>query len=167
MLFTRLAVIPTAHTEAQVAECVSDITSMWGLVSLRHSRQPGFAASSRMRLEVRPPSLRHKPSSPWQQLVFWLMAPAPMDSAPPLDRLPAVQAEFLNCLDDTAGDEACRLADRISGARSLRELWHLRAAVYGVVARQHNQAEAQVRVDGLNRHFPTRSPRSGFVPMLP
>jgi hypothetical protein len=111
--------------------------------------------------------LRHKPSSPWQRLVFWLMAPAPMDSAPPLDRLPAVRAEFLACLDDTVGDEACLLSDRISAARSLRELWHLRAAIYGVVARQHSQSEAQSRMDGLNRHFPTRSPRSGFMPMLP
>jgi len=140
---------------------------MLGQLSLRQRRQPAFVPSSRMRLEVRPPSLRHKPSSLWQRLAFWLMAPAPMDSAPPLHRLPAVKAEFLACLDDTVGDEACRLCDQLTRARSLRELWHLRAAVYGVVARQHNQAEAQARVDALNRHFPTRAPRSGFVPMLP
>ncbi len=40
------------------------------------------------RLEVRPPSLRHAPSSFWQRVVFWIMAPEPMDAAPPLNRLP-------------------------------------------------------------------------------
>jgi hypothetical protein len=140
---------------------------MLGLLSFRQSRPPRFAASSRMRLEVRPPSLRHMPSSGWQRVVFWLMAPSPLDSAPPLNRLPAVRAQFLACLDDTIGDESCQVSNRISRARSLRELWHLRADVYGVVARQHSQAEAEQRVAALNCHFPTRSPRSGFMPMLP
>lgn len=118
-----------------------------------------------MRLEIRPPSLRHKPSAAWRRVLFWLLAPAPMDAAPPLDRLPAVRAEFSRCLDDAFGDEACALADRIDRARSLRELWHLRPAIYNYVARHQSQAEAEERLAGLNHHFPTRSPRSGFVPM--
>lgn len=138
---------------------------MLGLLSPRLGRRHGFAASSRLRLEVRPPSLRHQPSSRWQRVLFWLMAPAPLDAAPPLERLPAVRADFAACLDDTTGDTACALADRIDRARSLRELWHLRADVFDVVARQHSQAEAEARIARLSCHFPTRSPRSGFMPL--
>jgi hypothetical protein len=138
---------------------------MLGLLSSPLGRQPGFAASSRVRLEARPPSLRHRPSSRWQRLMFWLMAPAPLDAAPPLDRLPAVREDFAACLDDTTGDRACALAERIERARSLRELWHLRPDVFDLVARQHSQAEAESRIARLNRHFPTRSPRSGFAPL--
>jgi hypothetical protein len=140
---------------------------MLGLLSLRHGQPSGFAASSRLRHEVPPPSLRHMPSSSWQRLVFWLMAPAPMDSAPPLCRLPAVRDDFVASLDDTHGDAACALSERVACARSLRELWHLRAEVYTLVARQHNQLEAERRLMQLNSHFPTRSARSGFMPLLP
>jgi len=139
---------------------------MLGLHIPRLSRTPAFAASSRIRLEVRPPSLRHEPSSPWQRVMFWLLAPAPMDSAPPLHRLPALRAEFAACLDDAVGDEVHALAQRIERARSLRDLWHLRADIFNCVARQHSQLEAEARLATLNRHFPTRSPRSGFAPML-
>ncbi len=34
-----------------------------------------------------------------------------------------------------------------------------------LVAVEHSQAEAEARVASLNRHFPTRSPRSGFMPL--
>ncbi len=130
-------------------------------------RPPVFAASSRPRLEVQPPSLRHKPATHWERVVFWLMAPAPMDAAPPLNRLPEVRAEFAACLHDTRGVDAKLLVGRIERTRSLRDLWHLRTDVFDCVARQHSQAEAESRVSSLNRHFPTRSPRSGFAPMLP
>jgi hypothetical protein len=138
---------------------------MLGLPISRHSRPPVFDTSSRLRQEVRPPSLRHSPSSGWQRLMFWLLAPAPLDAAPPLDRLPAVRDEFADCLDDTWGDDACELSTRIERAHSLRDLWHLRADLYNLVARQHSQAEAEQRLARLNRHFPTRSPRSGFAPL--
>jgi len=140
---------------------------MLGQLSLRQPRPSAFVTSSRLRLEARPPSLRHRPSSAWQRVVFWLMAPAPMDAAPPLNSLPAVREDFAASLDDTVGDEACALSDRIAKARSLRELWHLRADVFNVVARQHSQTEAECRLVHLNRHFPTRSPRSGFAPLQP
>ena len=120
-----------------------------------------------MRVQVQPPSLRHQPTSRWQRILFWLMAPAPMDSAPPLDRLPAVRAEFAACLKGTRGVAAITLTGRIERARSLRDLWHLRAEIFDCVARQHSQAEAEARVSSLNRHFLTRSPRSGFAPMQP
>lgn len=115
------------------------------------------------RLEVRPPSLRHVPASLWQRLLFWLMAPAPQDAAPPLARLPRVRGDFMTALADVPSYEARNLADRISLSHTLRELWHLRADLYRVVAIQHNQFEAEQRLAGLNRHFPTRAPRSGFA----
>lgn len=138
---------------------------MLGLLSPSAGRAPGFAVSSRVRLEVRPPSLRHQPASRWQRLLFWLMAPAPMDAAPPIDRLPAVREDFAACLDDTTGDAACALADRIERARSLRELWHLRAAAYHVIGLARSQSVADERLALLNRHFPTRAPRSQFAPL--
>ena len=39
--------------------------------------------------------------------------------------------------------------------------------VFKLVALHFSQAEAQCRLDRLNRHFPTRSPRSGFAPLDP
>jgi hypothetical protein len=121
---------------------------------------------SGLRVEVRPPSLRHAPASLWQRLVFWLMAPAPRDAAPPLNRLPGVRDDFLATLADLHDEDACELSTRIARARSLRELWHLRADVYRLVAVQHSETEAQARLSELNRHFPTRAPRSGFAPLL-
>lgn len=140
---------------------------MW---SLRLLTRPGYrstlSATSSLRVEVQPPSLRHAPSSPWQRLMFWLLAPGPRDAAPPLNRLPTVRIDFMRCLSDIEHPEAHGLSDRIALARSLRELWHLRADVYRLVAVHHSQFEAEERVALLNRHFPTRAPRSAFAPLL-
>ncbi len=154
-----------ADTAVQVEPDVTDITTMMGFtISRWGSRRVPFGASSRMRVEVRPPSLRHKPASLWQQLLFWLLAPAPQDSAPPLNRLPAVRNEFTNCLRGISLAHTASTAHEIGNARSLRDLWHLRARVYTTVALHLSQAEAEVRLARLNRHFPTRAPRSGFLP---
>ena len=48
-------------------------------------------------------------------------------------------------------------------AKSMRELWHLRAEVFALVSLELSQLEADRRLAALNRHFPTRAPRSGFV----
>lgn len=143
---------------------MSDITFMW---SLRQSspggRRSTLSAPSSLRVEVCPPSLRHAPVSSWQRLMFWLLAPAPQDVAPPLNRLPAVRVDFDDCLSDVGNADGLR--QRIALARSLRELWHLRVEVYRLVALQHSQFEADQRLANLNRHFPTRAPRSGFTPL--
>lgn len=131
----------------------------------RWSHRSTLSLPSSLRVEVRPPSLCHAPDSTWQRLMFWLMAPAPQDAAPPLNRLPGVRDDFIVALADVPNDEARTLADRVGLARSLRELWHLRSDVYRLVSLQHNQCEADQRLAGLNRHFPTRAPRSGFVPL--
>ena len=120
-----------------------------------------LSTPSAFRVEVRPPSLRHAPSSLGQRLLFWLLAPAPQEAAPPINRLPGVKSDFLTCLDDVHSPSSDTLRDAISASRSLRELWHLRAEVYNVVGRAHSEFEAERRLQRLNRHFPTRAPRPG------
>ena len=118
---------------------------------------------SRLRAEVRPPSLRHAPAGFWHRLMFWLLAPAPGDAAPPPSRLPAVRAEFIAALGDVPGDAAQTLRGRIASAHSLRDLWHLRPELYRVVAVAHSESQAATRLDALNHHFPTRAPRPQFA----
>ena len=97
--------------------------------------------------------------------MFWLMAPAPQDAAPPLNRLPLVRQEFMAAMADLSSIDAERVRWRVQEARSLRELWHVRADLYRTVAVAHSQSEAESRLLLLNRHFPTRAPRSQFGPL--
>ena len=120
---------------------------------------------SRLRSGVRPPSLSCAPSSIWQRALFWLLTPAPREASPPLNRLPAVRVDFLTTLGDIASPDAEVLRERIGQARSLRELWHARAEVFRIVGVAHSQAEADQRLTRLDRHFPTRAPRSQFAPL--
>ena len=62
---------------------------------------------------------------------------------------------FAAALDDIQADDAVDLRRRGRSARSLRELWHLRAELYGVVARHRSQAEADRRMGLVNLHFPS------------
>lgn len=118
---------------------------------------------SSLRPEVCPPSLRCAPmGGAWQKLMCWLLAPAPHRAATPPDRLPAVRTEFLATLADIAGDDADTLRRRIQGTHTLRELWHARAEIYRVVGVARSQTQAEERLSLLNRHFPTRAPRSQF-----
>lgn len=95
-----------------------------------------------------------KQASPW--------LPAPLR---PIDRLLRVKDDFRDSLIDVPGPAALDLAGRIERARSLRELWHLRSGLYGEVAMALSQGQAEQRLARLNRHFPTRSPRSGLMPL--
>ena len=134
---------------------------------LRPRYRDSLASRIGWRAEVCPPSLRQAPRSAWNRLWFWLLAPGPLQASPALNRLPPVRQDFLDSLDDIHGAPACTLCTRIGQARSLRDLWHLRAELYNVVAVSHSQHEAERRLARLNRHFPTRAPRSGFMPLLP
>jgi len=122
-------------------------------------------APASTRLEVCPPSLRMVPGGSWQRLMFWLLAPAPHTAAPAFDGLPSVRTDFAATIADIDSDDAERVRQRIALARSLRELWHLRADVYRLVAIAHSQSEAEARLALLARHFPTRSPRSQLAPL--
>lgn len=151
----------------KTSPCVPDITNMITSLQIlpRWGRRSALAAPSSLRTEVCPPTLRHAPAGAWQRAMFWLLAPAPQEAAPAPDRLPAVRNEFTALLADIEGDETCTLRRRIAEARSLRELWHLRAAVYRVIGLAHSQTVAEERLGVLNRHFPTRAPRSQFAPL--
>jgi hypothetical protein len=46
----------------------------------------------------------------------------------------------------------------------LRELWHLRADVFRVIAIHRGQGEADRRLDALNRHFPVKVTSSNHQP---
>lgn len=127
-----------------------------------NKRRSTLADPSSLRMEVCPPSLRQAPDSGWRRMMFWLMAPSPLDAAPPSNRLPAVRGDFMAALADIACDDADTLRSRIHATHSLRELWHLRAEIYRVVGVAHRQSEAEARVALLNGHFPTRALRSQF-----
>ncbi len=146
---------------------MSEITSTMRSPFLpnRWGRRSTLLDPSSFRVEVCPPSLRQAPASAWQRLLFWMMAPAPHDAAPPTNRLPGVRKEFHAVLADIDSHEAQQLRYRIEQARSLRELWHLRAETYRVVGVAHSQAEAEERLSRLNPHFPTRAPRSQWAPL--
>jgi len=113
-------------------------------------------------LGVSPPSLRQAPETAWRRMLFWLLAPAPSDVAPPSNRVPAIRVEFMRAVADIELEEADSLRNRIALARSLRELWHLRPEVFRIIGVALNQREAETRLGLLNRHFPARAPRSQF-----
>lgn len=125
----------------------------------RHADTAGFG-----RVPVPPPSLRTAPTAAWDRFVFWLTAPAALDAAPPLSQLPVARQEFVDSLLDLQGADVQQLAERIQQARTLRELWHLRAELYRVVALHRSQSEAERRLSGLNSHFPKRG-RSRLMPL--
>ena len=131
----------------------------------RNSHRSTLAATSVLRTEVCPPSLRYEPGTPWQRCLFWLLAPAPHEAAPPLSKLPEARNDFRATLCDLLSDEADALRARIDGARSLRDLWHARAEIFRVVGIARSQHEAEQRLAQLDHHFPTRAPRSQFAPL--
>ena len=76
-----------------------------------------------------------------------------------------VRLEFATTLDGIHTWEADDVVRRIRRARSLRDLWHLRTDVFNLVSRHADPHEARTRLARLNRHFPSRAPRSGFTPL--
>ena len=132
------------------------------------TRRPAAPPSSSLhsRIEVRPPELWPSSLNRWGRLVRWLQGlvkrlPEP---ARPLNRLTLVKDEFLGCMADIQLAQAGLLHERITRARSLRELWHLRLPLYGVVCQCFSQTEAERRLGRLNRHFPTRTARQTTLP---
>ena len=133
---------------------------------LRPRYRDTLASRIGWRTEVCPPSLRFAPmDGTWQRLMSWLLAPAPHAAATAPNRLPAVRSDFLATLADIDSPDAEALRRRIHDARTLRELWHARAEIYRVVGVAYSQFQAEERLGPLNRHFPTRAPRSQFAPL--
>lgn len=127
--------------------------------STSRDRRQRFKASSRLKAEVPPPALLRSPVRGWQRLIGWIVSAGSEDTHVPIGKLAAIRAEFVAVLDDLDPGRTSMLRQRIAKAASLRDLWHLRSDVYGVVSLQHSQSEAERRVSSLNRHFCGRHTR--------
>ncbi len=87
-------------------------------------------------------------------------------TAPSHPALDEARSAFVQALDDIDSREAACLTMRIRYAPTLQALWHFRTEVFLLVSLHHSQHEARLRLERLSRHFPTRSPRSGFGALL-
>ncbi len=114
------------------------------------------------RNQVTPPALFVTSQPQWKAWVkgFWSWLWDMDDTAPhdtPAGALRKVKSEFNSALWDLQSLRANQVRDMIESARSLRELWHLRAEVFKAVSVHRGQIEAQLRLDALDSHFPVRS----------
>ena len=128
------------------------------------------------RTEVFPPERLYRASRWRGGLRDWLNTgwdvsrPAPLEALLPrassCETAPSEIAElrlsFTDALDDIEAQAAKTVRDHIARARSPRELWHLRTAVYTLIATQHSESQAQQRMATLNRHFPLRTLCAGL-----
>lgn len=118
------------------------------------------------RQETAPPALFWRSQPAWRRWMsnawrwLWDLDEPGLDE-PLLSPLNRVRAEFRNALWDLQSIRADQVRDHIEQARSLRELWHLRADVFKAVAIHRGQIEAQLRIDHLDDHFPVRSFKHG------
>ena len=127
---------------------------------LRPAKPPRrHAVQNRWQASVNPPA-PHRGDSFLQTLMRWIPgetdAWAATSDTRPAGELPVMRERFLVKLDDIHSDDVEGVLTRIRRSRSLSDLWHLRPAVFNLVARAHDQAEAEVRMACLNRLFATR-----------
>lgn len=131
------------------------------------SLEPTPSGLGHRRAEVAPPTLFFRSRPAWKTWISrfwgWLCErdEAASGQAAPLVGLRKVKVEFCSALWDLQSLRANQVRDMIERARSLRELWHLRADVFKVIAVHRGQIEAQQRLDGLDSHFPVRSSGRG------
>lgn len=140
---------------------MSPLLALWP----RRSRRAAPTSTLNSRIEVCPPALWPSSVTLWGRLERWWQARS--DRAAPVNRLAVAREDFIAALRDLRGEEPELLQCRIERARSLRELWHLRSTLYGLVSLQCSQQDAEGRLAQLNRHFPTRAPRSALSPLQP
>lgn len=97
----------------------------------------------------------------WQRVTDWLAgdpwAPSEPAALSPRAALPAAQEALVRELADIQTLEAHRLVLRIRAAHNRAELLHLRSALFELVARVRDQADAMARLERLAPHFPLRS----------
>ena len=138
--------------------------------------RPPLAGRTRpARREICPPQRQNKAHGWFGRVKNWLVTGWPSSSTAPDDsmlrertaRMAAAREDFFASVADLTLPAASVLLDRIEFAKSMRELWHLRAEVFALVSIELDQLEADRRLATLNRHFPTRAPRSGFGPLAP
>lgn len=114
------------------------------------------------RTEVAPPSLFSRSRPLWKAWAMgfwhwlWDMDELPRSIAP-VSGLRKIKSEFNSAMWDLQSLRANQVRAMVEQARSLRELWHLRADVFRVISVHRGQIEAQLRLDALDGHFPVRS----------
>lgn len=143
------------------------------MLSPSHDHRPTGSRTRPARLEVCPPR-RGRSGVGWKTRVKqWFTAgwtggdsPDTVGSEASL-ALASARQDFFAAAADLELPAAGALLDRIEFARSLRELWHLRAEVFALVSLELSQFEADRRLARLNAHFPSRSPRSAFGALSP
>ena len=150
--------------------------SMSALAAVEPAAQDGantatseWAPSSTFRKEVKPPSLFARSEPQWRRWLatawHWLWDAQDLEDHPRvLQGLSQVRTEFLSVVWDLQSYAASNTRESINQARSLRELWHLRADVFSVIAVHRGQAEAYRRLESLNGHFPVRITTTGDQP---
>jgi len=111
-----------------------------------------FAPSSRR--DVCPPALL--PELAATGVRRWLRRWAAAKAADPRQRVLAVREEFARALDGIDTQHAHFLQHSIRHKASLRELWHLRAEMFVLIAQSFTEHEAERRMAPLARHFPVR-----------
>lgn len=90
----------------------------------------------------------------WQRFMAWLCAPEPPKTVAPSHALHSVRANFLVALTGLGGDDVDALRLNIAAARSLRDLWHLRAVAYRTIQTHRNASQAEQTLKRLDRCFP-------------
>lgn len=117
------------------------------------------------RTEICPPALFSRSRPYWQRLLrsWWrkLTSRSTTQLQRPLGQIHSVREAFFVALADLSPEYTFELRDRIERARSLRELWHLRASVFNVLAKHRGQTFADARLASINGNFPLRVPQSG------
>lgn len=117
------------------------------------------------RLEICPPALFSRTRPQWQRVLrsMWrrLTGKADHQLQRPRGQIQSVREAFFVALADLSPEYTFELRDRIERARSLRELWHLRADVFNVLSQHRGQTFAHARLDTINANFPSRVPQSG------
>lgn len=98
----------------------------------------------------------------WLELADWLterglgrlrtLPRSPM--LPSARRLRRLRGAFHEALAPLHSQAVNELQMAVGRARSLHELWYLRAALYDALARELDQSEAERRLSGIDRLFP-------------
>lgn len=68
----------------------------------------------------------------------------------------AAQTDFAQALWDLQSYEANGVREKVQESHSLLDLWHLRPAVFQVIARHRGEAQALERMACINRYFDVR-----------
>lgn len=145
----------------QHLKAVPPVASRAGAPSGWADSRPSVLQTER-RAQAAPPDLFGRPPNTltawlrrgWTWL--WDLEELPRQPAPTTG-LTRARNEFHSAIWDLQSTKANLLRDQITQARSLRELWHLRADVFKLIATHRGQVEAQCRLDVLDSHFPVRS----------